>query len=169
MATPVSSAKEKPTASPKKSSGKAIVIEWFLLTLIAAGAGIAIALFNPAASLPDAASKSQGAGATASIACSEQTTNLLDLPPVVTNIGAPADTWVRLEASIVFDGKTTPHPEVIAAEIATDELAYLRTVTITQMQGPIGLENMRQDLTDRAVVRSGGKVNELILRTLVVQ
>ena len=76
---------------------------------------------------------------------------------------------MRVEASIVFDAKTTPHPEIIAAEIATDELAYLRTIGLAQLEGPIGLENIRQDLDDRAVARSGGKVSELILRTLVVQ
>ena len=74
-----------------------------------------------------------------------------------------------MEASIIFDAKATQHPEIMAAEIATDELAYLRTIALTQLQGPIGLENIRQDLTDRAVVRSGGKVTELVLRTLVVQ
>ena len=60
---------------------------------------------------------------------------MFDLPPIVTNIAAPADTWIRLEASIVFDAKALPHPEVVAAEIATDELAYLRTVTLSQIAG----------------------------------
>jgi flagellar FliL protein len=93
----------------------------------------------------------------------------LDLPPVVTNIGSPSDVWVRMEASVIFEAKAMPHPETIAAEIATDELAYLRTVTLAQLQGPIGLANIRQDLTDRAMIRSGGKITELVLRTLVVQ
>ena len=57
----------------------------------------------------------------------------------------------------------------MAAEIATDELAYLRTISVNQLEGPIGLQNIRQDLTDRAVVRSGGKVTEMILKTLVLQ
>ncbi len=74
----------------------------------------------------------------------------------MTNIGAPADVWVRVEASIVFDAKTTPHPEILAAEIATDELAYLRTIAIAQLEGPIGLENIRQDL-DRPRARAFGR------------
>jgi len=57
----------------------------------------------------------------------------------------------------------------MAAEIATDELAYLRTVSVAELQGPIGLENLRQDLRDRAQVRSNGKVTELLLKTLVLQ
>jgi flagellar FliL protein len=95
--------------------------------------------------------------------------SLFDMPPIVTNLGAPRDTWIRLEASIVFDAKELPHPDVMAGEIAGDELAYLRTVSLSQIEGPIGLQNIRQDLNERASIRSGGKVAELIIRTLVVQ
>ena len=141
------------------------IVEILLVTVIAAGAGVGFAMLGP----PPATSPAPEAKTAAAAACGPPGVNLLDLPPVVTNIGSPTDTWVRMEASIVFDAKSTPHPEIMAAEIATDELAYLRTIALTQLQGPIGLENIRQDLTDRAVVRSGGKVTELVLRTLVVQ
>ena len=91
------------------------------------------------------------------------------MPPIVTNLGEPKDVWIRLEASIVFDAKAIPHPEKMADEIAGDELAYLRTITLSQIEGPIGLQNIRQDLNERAAIRSNGKVSELIIRTLVVQ
>ena len=94
---------------------------------------------------------------------------LFDMPPVVTNLGSPSDVWIRLEASIVYDAKALPHPDVMSEEIAGDELAYLRSISISQLEGPIGLQNIRQDLNDRAAIRSGGKVSELIIRTLVVQ
>jgi flagellar FliL protein len=45
----------------------------------------------------------------------------------------------------------------------------LRTVTLHQLEGPIGLENIRQDLNERAATRSGGKVQAFVIRTLVVQ
>ena len=48
-------------------------------------------------------------------------------------------------------------------------LAYLRTVSLHQLEGPIGLENIRQDLNERAATRSGGKVQAFVIRTLVVQ
>jgi len=88
---------------------------------------------------------------------------------VVTNLGAPPDTWVRLEGSIIFDPKTLSHPEAMAAQIGDDVLAYLRTVSLRQLEGPIGLENIRQDLSERAATRSGGKVRGFVIRTLVVQ
>ena len=94
---------------------------------------------------------------------------IVDLPPIVTNLGAPQDTWVRLEGSIIFDPKTLPHPEAVAGQIGDDILAYLRTVSLHQLEGPIGLENIRQDLNERAATRSGGKVRAFVIRTLVVQ
>ena len=98
-----------------------------------------------------------------------QASTIVDLPPIVTNLGAPQDTWIRLEGSIIFDPKTLPHPEAVAGQIGDDVLAYLRTVSLHQLEGPIGLENIRQDLNERAATRSGGKVHAFVIRTLVVQ
>jgi flagellar protein FliL len=98
-----------------------------------------------------------------------QPSTIVDLPPIVTNLGAPQDTWVRLEGSIIFDPGTLPHPEAVAGQIGDDILAYLRTVSLRQLEGPIGLENIRHDLGERAAIRSDGKVRTFVIRTLVVQ
>ena len=74
----------------------------------------------------------------------------------MTNLGAPQDTWVRLEGSIIFDPRTLQHPDAVAGRIGDDILAYLRTVSLRQLEGPIGLENIRQDLNERAAIRSDG-------------
>ena len=95
--------------------------------------------------------------------------SVYDLPPIVTNLGGPQDTWIRLESSIVFDPKAMPHPQAAAAKLGDDILAYLRTVSLKQLEGPVGLENLRQDLKERAATRTGGKVREFVIRTLVVQ
>ncbi len=154
---------------PKKKSFGGMAVEGLFVTLVAGGAGFALAVLAPQPPSESATASGSATRGDASAACGSGATNIVDMPPIVTNIGTPADTWVRLEGAIVFDGKTLAHPEIVAAEIAADELAYLRTVSVTQLQGPIGLENIRQDLTDRAVTRSGGKVTELLLKTLVLQ
>ena len=94
---------------------------------------------------------------------------IFDLQPIVTNLGAPQDTWIRLEGSIIFDPRTLPHPEAVAGQIGDDILAYLRTASLHELEGPIGLENIRQDLNERAATRSNGKVRAFVIRTLVVQ
>ena len=98
-----------------------------------------------------------------------EASTIVDLPPIVTNLGAPQDTWVRLEGSIIFDARTLAHPDAVAGQIGDDILAYLRTVSLRQLEGPIGLENIRQDLNERAAIRSDGKVRAFVIRTLVVQ
>jgi flagellar FliL protein len=40
---------------------------------------------------------------------------------------------------------------------------------MSQIEGPIGLQNLRQELNERASIRSNGAVKELVIRTLVVQ
>ncbi len=98
-----------------------------------------------------------------------ETSTIYDLPPIITNLGSPQETWIRLEGSIVFDAKTLPHPEAVAGEIGDDILAYLRTVTLNQLEGPIGLQSIREDLKERAATRTHGMVREFVIRTLVVQ
>jgi flagellar FliL protein len=105
-------------------------------------------------------------GAAASL---QPNSGLFDLPPIVTNLSVPQDTWIRLEASLLFDEKAVPHPEALSAEIAGDILAFLRTTTLTQIQGIAGLQNLRQDLNERVAIRSNGAVKELVIRTLVLQ
>jgi flagellar protein FliL len=172
---------ESPAAGgKKKSSLVGTIIEWLVVTIIAGGVGAALTVMNPppenagkSADKPTqgklAAEKSSSEKVEVAAVCGADGPGIVDLPPIVTNVASPPDTWIRLEGSIVFDPKTVPHPELIAAEIATDELAYLHTVSVAELQGPIGLQNIRQDLRDRAFVRSNGKVTELLLKTLVLQ
>jgi flagellar FliL protein len=156
---------EAPPPPPPAASGAPSLLQTVLATLVvtamAAGMGALFAVPPP----PEPAVKAEPTPGGVVPAAS----GLYEMPPIVTNIGSPKDTWIRLEASIVFDAKTVQHPETLAEDIAGDELAYLRTVTLAQVEGPIGLENIRQDLNERAAIRSGGKVSELVIRTLVLQ
>lgn len=137
-------------------SVKQTAIAMLVVSLVGAGLGVLLAV-SPApkeTAVPTPAAPSAG---------------LFDLPPIVTNLAAPHDMWIRLEASIVFDPKATPHPETLGAEIVNDVVAYLQTISLAQLQGTSGFQNFRQGLNERAAIRSRGKVNELVLRTLVIQ
>jgi flagellar protein FliL len=151
-------------ATVKESSRRGSLIEFAIVICLATCVGAAFEVSRPATS--PAADKPVQSAASEPPA---QSSTIVDLPPIVTNLGAPQDTWVRLEGSIIFDPKTLPHPEAVAGQIGDDVLAYLRTVSLHQLEGPIGLENIRQDLNERAATRSGGKVHAFVIRTLVVQ
>ncbi len=91
------------------------------------------------------------------------------LAPVVTNIAGSETDWIRLEASIIYKSGIEFNSEVLAAETRQDVLAYLRTVSLAQIQGPSGLLHLREDLNERARIRSNGFIQEFVLETLVVQ
>ena len=92
-----------------------------------------------------------------------------EVPPVVANLAAPSDVWIRIESSIIFSDAEIARPDILAAEIAEDMLAYLRTVSLVQIEGPSGFLHLREDLSDRVAIRSNGSVRELIIETMVVQ
>ncbi len=94
---------------------------------------------------------------------------VMDLPPIVTNLASPPDVWVRVEGALLFEGKTLPHGEALAAQISADLLAFMRTQTLQQLQGVSGLQHLRQDLNERVATRSEGHVREFIIKTLVIQ
>jgi flagellar protein FliL len=144
---------------PAAKGFKGSLMEIAIVVLIGASVGAAFEATQP---VKNAASPDPAAPAESSL-------SVYDLPPIVTNLGGPQDTWIRLESSIVFDSKAMPHPQAAAAKLGDDILAYLRTVSLKQLEGPVGLEDLRQDLKERAATRMEGKVREFVIRTLVVQ
>lgn len=92
-----------------------------------------------------------------------------ELPPVVTNLGKPETAWIRLQAAIVFDPKEFPHAEKLIPEIMSDITAYLRSLSISSLEGADGLRRLREELGERVAIRSEHKVREFIIETMVVQ
>jgi flagellar FliL protein len=95
--------------------------------------------------------------------------NLKSLSPIVTNLSAPTGTWIRLEAAIVVDKENVKEESVLAGKISEDIVAFLRTVPLAQIEGANGFQHLREDLNDRARVRSEGKVREVIIQSLIVE
>lgn len=94
---------------------------------------------------------------------------LVELPPIVGNLAAPAGVWVRLEASITVDPMEAKELEKMRGEVTQDMLAYLATLTLPQIQGSLGLQHLREDLDERLAIRSARRARDLVIHTLVVQ
>lgn len=92
-----------------------------------------------------------------------------DLAPVVTNVALPPDSWVRLEASIIYDQADLENAELTSSEISGDLMAFMRTVSLREIQGPEGLMYLRQELRERIALRTERKVKDIVIQTLVVQ
>ncbi|WP_284757326.1 flagellar basal body-associated FliL family protein [Agrobacterium sp. fls2-241-TYG-188a] len=92
--------------------------------------------------------------------------SLLPLDPIVTNLGYPADSWVRLEIALQFTG---PGDTALAQDIHQELMAYLRTVSLQQLQGPRGFQYLRDDLREIVDLRSKGRVSKVLFRTFVIE
>lgn len=148
---------------------KQTIIAMLIVTVLAGASGGFYGLRVAAPGVEHREKETHAEDKPTAVANLQPRSGLFDLPPIVTNLSIPQDTWIRLEATLLFDEKAVPHPEVLGAEIAGDILAFLRTTTLTQIQGISGLQNLRQDLNERVAIRSNGSVKELVIRTLVIQ
>jgi flagellar FliL protein len=150
----------------QKPAGKAnLIVTIAALTVLAAvGGGIVgklivakLQVAKPAVEAPKPATPYAG------------DTVVRELPASVTNLADPPDMRLRIQVAIVFDKKGIENPSLMAAQISDDLVAFVKTLTLSEMQGASGMQNLREDLNERAAVRSQGKVREVIIETLVVQ
>lgn len=88
------------------------------------------------------------------------------LEPITTNLAYPSENWIRLEVALAF--KETPEL-TMAESIHQDILAYLRTVSLQQIEGPRGFQYLRDDIQERVALRSKGKVAGVMFRSFVIE
>lgn len=92
--------------------------------------------------------------------------NVVALEPITSNLAYPSQSWVRLEVALLFGDKPD---EKTAEEVHQDIMAYIRTVSLQQIQSARGFEYLRQDIKERAALRTEGRVKDVMFRTFVVQ
>jgi flagellar FliL protein len=163
------SAEPSPQGSSAKG-GKAWLAMLAVLTIVAIGTGGALGMYlvSTVEKAVDEKQKEEHALLPQPSAYSGNI-SLRSLGPVVTNLLGSGDEWIRIESSLVFNATMVENNDAIAAEIREDMMSYLRTVELSQIQGASGLQHLREDLNERAVIRSKGLVRELIIESLVVQ
>jgi flagellar protein FliL len=156
-----------PEAAPGRSGKAQFFAAMAVLTLLAVGTGIAMAYavqerieaMRAQIALAPPPEPPRFAGELA----------LERLSPVVTNLLEPSGVYVRVDLALVMDRMEEEQRARLAAEIASDALAYMRTLTLAQIEGASGLQFLREDLSERAATRSDGRVREVVIETLVVQ
>ncbi|KKX23676.1 flagellar basal body-associated FliL family protein [Rhizobium sp. LC145] len=144
-----------------------------VLTLVGAGGGwlvgglIAPALPEAAAPSPQTAAGGQAAEGNAGIPhLSAEANGIVALDPITTNLAYPAENWIRLEVALAFKG---PPEAALAEVIHQDILAYLRTVSLQQIEGPRGFQYLKDDIQERVDLRSQGKITKVLFRTFVIE
>ncbi|KAA0699511.1 flagellar basal body protein FliL [Neorhizobium sp. P12A] len=91
---------------------------------------------------------------------------IVQLEPITSNLAYPSENWVRLEVALMFKG---PPDVKMAEDIHQDILAYIRTVSLQQIEGPRGFQYLRDDIQERVDLRSEGRVSKVMFRTFVIE
>jgi flagellar protein FliL len=152
---------------PKAKGGLVgALVPVLVLTAVAAGGGFMVGkqIVAKVKAAATAEAKPEGGGA-----AQASQTAVKEMPPIVANLTAPEGSWVRLQTAIVYDKADAPQIETLSARIADDSLAFLRTLSLSQLQGASGLQHLREDLSERAAVRSEGHVKEMMIEMMVIQ
>lgn len=162
----------------KKSGPMALVIPLVVLTAVGGGGGWVIGnMLAPqvkqaedAAKAAEAAAGGHGGEAKKDEEgippISTEANGVVALEPITTNLAYPSENWIRLEVALMFNGA----PDVqIAEAVHQDIMAYLRTVSLQQVEGPRGFQYLKDDLQERVDLRSEGRVSKVMFRTLVIE
>jgi len=165
---------EKVAPSPPGRGGiVALIATVVAVTIVAGGAGTGLGMQMAARIAKAVAEQTAAAAQPASGSKSEPKISgdmvVKQIDPVITNLASPSDTWIRLETAMVFKNGAIENPDLMAADLRQDMVAYARTMNLAQLEGPSALQHLREDLNERAALRSDGHVSELIIQTLVVQ
>jgi flagellar FliL protein len=96
------------------------------------------------------------------------TAKLVAMTPIVVNLAQPQDAWIRIEASLLVQGMDFG-ADILAGQVAEDFVAYLRTATLSQFEGPSGFQNLREDFIDRATIRDREHIKDVIVHGVVIE
>jgi flagellar FliL protein len=162
--------------SKKKSAAMMTVIGLAVLTLLGGGGGWVVGGMV-APSIKGAAQEQEAVQAKDESAkkkeaeaglphISTEANNVVQLEPITSNLAYPSENWVRLEVALLFNG---PPDVKIAEDIHQDILAYIRTVSLQQIEGARGFEYLRDDIQERVDLRAQGRVSKIMFRTFVIE
>lgn len=165
------------TAAKGNDGGQpSLVVALLIVSLIAggAGAGFAFTLLKPTkaeAVVP----KPEPVEAHPPAVASKIETNRFPpdavevaLEPIVTALGPKAERKMRLEASIIMT-KEAAKSATLKTELIEDIVVFLNSVTAEEISGSRGLQNLREDLDDRARIRGRGDVLGLLISGFVLE
>lgn len=94
---------------------------------------------------------------------------VVQLPPIITNIADPSKVWVRLEGNLLFDKSREADSAIVSAKLAQHVMAYLKTLKLSDLQGEGAMYAVSEDLDEIVKSLSDGEVQALLLSGLVFE
>jgi flagellar FliL protein len=139
-----------------------------LVTILAAAAGMGIAWYFKSLNKTANEKAGEAAKAAAASVTTVSAGSVLELPSIIGQVGGDRKIWVRLDVSVVV-APDTPAPDINAAYLAEDILAYVRTLSLEDLTTPSAIQVLREDLEERARIRTKGKVRGILFRSFVIE
>lgn len=94
---------------------------------------------------------------------------IVAIKPIIVNLAGVEKAFVRVQGSIVFSEAAMEQSKILVSQVESDIAAYLRTLKVSDLEGATGLQNLREDLNQRAKIRADDSIREFILETMVIQ
>lgn len=92
----------------------------------------------------------------------------ITVPSIIVDLSGEPKSRVRLDVSIVAVHGTS-ESSVLKNEVREDIIAYLKGLTVSDIQGVRGFQNLREQLEDRAKIRGRGAVLGLLIGGFVIE
>ena len=91
------------------------------------------------------------------------------IPAILTGLSSPVGAQARLEMGLVLrQGEEKVDEAALTNQVQADTLVFLRTLELAQIEGSRGLLHLKEDLLERARLRSPAVV-DVTVRSLVVK
>jgi flagellar FliL protein len=156
-----------PSRTPSLAAFAGVIIG---LTALGAGSGYFMGMQFPSSSAsPSLESKADVPERKSTEQNSDKNANLITLTPIIANLADPSTAWVRIEATVVSSEAASADTKIEATKVSEDIVALMKTMSLSDIQGPRGFQNLREDLNDRIRTRSDGKFRDLIIHGFVVE
>jgi flagellar protein FliL len=179
-------AKEKEAVAegeaPAKPSLVSRIIPILIISILAGGGGFLQGSMirggsAPAAAAPEAAKTAEEQvkpeGGEAKVAGEEApveaTTIVRPLAPVISNLGNPSETWMRLEVSLLLSAEAAKEQDILAAKAGESVVTFLRTVDLKKIEGPSGFLHFREDLSNLLTTQFHGMIAGVLIGSMVVE
>jgi flagellar FliL protein len=92
----------------------------------------------------------------------------ITVPSIIMDLSGEPKARVRLDVSIVAVHGTS-RSSVLPNEVREDIITYLKGLTVADIQGVRGLQNLREQLEDRAKIRGRGAILGLLIGGFVIE
>ena len=94
---------------------------------------------------------------------------VVGVDPILVTLAGPQKAWARLELAVVVEAGDKNDRDLLLKSISEDMMSFFRTVPLSHVESAVGLEYLREDLSEIARLRSKGRARGVVLRSLVVE